>query len=266
MGKGDGRSFKTRWAFAIARAEGLTPAEKFTGTVLSYHGDADGRNVFPSLATIAAETNQSQRTVERHVPKLVRLGWFAVEAPAIQGVRGSKYRLAIPDTPDSRDGGQAATTPDRHDGTPDSRDGRVPTAVTDNHVKDHDKDHDKKNSSGELVVAGIRFLDLPEPNTFAAGLPTVAPVGAPSPEQTRADYAAALARQVPVSKPTYENPYAVERSKTGYNRSMQNEIEILREDPRFQRYIEMVESGELRDWQDVPPQLQQWAARRLQSR
>lgn len=46
----------------------------------------------------------------------------------------------------------------------------------------------------------------------------------------------------------------------------ENPLEAFESDPEMQHYIEMVQTSEIRDWQDVPPALQRWAAKYIEGR
>lgn len=260
----------------------------------------DGTNVWPSLEAVAARCNQSVRNVERHRPAIVKAGYLSELAPAIRGVRGTEYRLTIPAKTDKSGGSPVEAKTDSSGAKTDNSGSRRPTGLADNQFSTNTGNQSTTDRGGKVLeAAGIKLVDLPssseaseaDPLTeppppvapsgapafaatsssgshtlAAAALPPFAPSGAPSPEGKATTYAAAIAAQVPIHKLTHENPYAVERSKKGYQRSMQDEIDTLRDDPRFQHIIEMVESGEIRDWQEAPPQLQGWAARRIKSR
>lgn len=273
-----GIPFHVLWRDAVLKSD-LSAAAKVVAFGIGQFANADGSNVWPSAQAVADRFGWSVRNVERHRPAIVKAGLLTQVATAVRGVRGTEFRLAVPTAKTDRTGGP----PDdprtaRLGAKTDSSGSRRPTGMADNQFSTSTGNQTSTDSAGEVVVAGIRFVDLPEPDTFAAaagGIDTpplpVAPVGAPSladdePGPPLPDRSAVTWTQVPINKPVYENPYAVERSQKGYKRTMQNEFEILRDDPRFQHYVEMVESGEIRDWQDVPPLLQQWAARRLQSR
>ncbi|MFC7877315.1 hypothetical protein [Isoptericola sp. NPDC057391] len=51
-----------------------------------------------------------------------------------------------------------------------------------------------------------------------------------------------------------------------HDRAMRDDVpmEAFESNPEMQNYVEMVQSGEVRDWQEVPPPLQRWAARYIE--
>lgn len=64
--------------------------------VVSGYADSDGRNSFPSIATIEREAGVSVRTVRQVLAALVADGWLTVEAKAIPWHRPTVYRLRLP--------------------------------------------------------------------------------------------------------------------------------------------------------------------------
>lgn len=51
----------------------------------------DGRHIFPSVATLAAQTRQSERTVQYQLKRMVAIGWLVLVREAVGGGRGGGY-------------------------------------------------------------------------------------------------------------------------------------------------------------------------------
>lgn len=60
----------------------LPPTTKIILLKLAYHADNDGRNAYPSVATIATECCVSERTVQYTLRKLVKSGLISVQKEA----------------------------------------------------------------------------------------------------------------------------------------------------------------------------------------
>jgi hypothetical protein len=73
--------------------------ERMLAARLADNADEKGRNIFPSVATLAAETILSERTVQRLLSKMRRDGWLIVVRKAHGGGRGggdgraTEYRI-----------------------------------------------------------------------------------------------------------------------------------------------------------------------------
>lgn len=74
--------------------------EFLTALCLADHADHDGGNIFPSIARIAAKTQQGERTVQRHLATMRNSGWLVVVKEA-SGIRGqaTAYRIPIESIP-----------------------------------------------------------------------------------------------------------------------------------------------------------------------
>lgn len=66
------------WRSAIVESD-LIPSVRLTALVLSLHMSERGDSCFPSIATLAAETAQSESTVKRSLTALESAGWITRE-------------------------------------------------------------------------------------------------------------------------------------------------------------------------------------------
>ncbi len=72
-------------------------SELLLALALADFADDDGGSIFPSVATLAKKTRQSERTVQRQLSKFRRAGWLILEAPGrVRGGRGcaAEYRIS----------------------------------------------------------------------------------------------------------------------------------------------------------------------------
>lgn len=69
--------------------------ELLTALAAAEHGDPNGDNIYPSIKTLCAMTQQSDRTVQRHLLNMESNGWLVVTSRG--GGRGkyTKYRMPI---------------------------------------------------------------------------------------------------------------------------------------------------------------------------
>lgn len=75
--------------------------QMLTALVLAEHGDPDGTSIYPSVATVARMTRQSERTVQNHIRDMLDIGWLILVKPG--GGRGhpTEYRIPIERIPAS---------------------------------------------------------------------------------------------------------------------------------------------------------------------
>jgi hypothetical protein len=78
-----------------SRAEGMTTGSQHIALVLSTYGDGDGRDIRPTIATLAAVTGRGQSTVKEALRYLREHGWVHQVSRGQTG-RASEYRLTIP--------------------------------------------------------------------------------------------------------------------------------------------------------------------------
>jgi|ERR1017187_8735917 hypothetical protein len=109
MSVGKPMSFLFRWREAIYVSD-LTPTTRHVLHVLSFHGDEDGRNCFPSLASLARKTGHDRKTCWKAVQRGRAGGWItaagriALDGSSANSGRGHRglstvsYSLAIPET------------------------------------------------------------------------------------------------------------------------------------------------------------------------
>lgn len=69
--------------------------EFLTALCLADHADHDGGNIFPSIARVAKKTQQSERTVQRHIAAMRVSGWLQVVKQA-SGKPGETTTYRIP--------------------------------------------------------------------------------------------------------------------------------------------------------------------------
>ena len=93
------------WAFG--QRVGSPMAKLVLLALAHHHNDETGADPFPTIRTIAAETEMNERSVRRHLETLKVVGLIACRA---QG-RGKVYRLSLPPTPD-RESDSALPPPD----------------------------------------------------------------------------------------------------------------------------------------------------------
>ena len=65
-----------------------TGGELLTALKLADNADDKGRRIFPSIATLATDTRQSERTVQRQLRHMVAMGWLQMVRQARGGGRG----------------------------------------------------------------------------------------------------------------------------------------------------------------------------------
>ncbi len=74
----------------------LGGGEFLTALCLADHADHEGGNIFPSVARIAMKTQQSERTVQRHIGAMKEAGWLLEVAPATgKPGQATAYRIPI---------------------------------------------------------------------------------------------------------------------------------------------------------------------------
>lgn len=101
----------------------LPPMLKLTAVALAKFADADGRRIWPSIATLAQLTSKSVRQVKRDVSTLVRMAVLIPESGRAGGARPTRYRLDVDAlTRDTHDTGDTDDTRDTDDTGQDVRD------------------------------------------------------------------------------------------------------------------------------------------------
>lgn len=94
----DGRAARFIWTRLVAKSR-LPPGARLIAHTLVLHGRADGSDIYPSTATLAAEAGCSERVVCVHLATLARSGWIWRE-PRGSGTKwaGTLYTLCAPQT------------------------------------------------------------------------------------------------------------------------------------------------------------------------
>jgi len=108
--------YRELWLASVIRSRELTPGEKITATALAMHLNLGTGQLNPSARCLAADTNQSERNVQRHIKKLLAMALIAAKRTA--GRVSNSYELIHrPDTTSGTglavaraDGDAAATT------------------------------------------------------------------------------------------------------------------------------------------------------------
>ena len=103
----------TAWAFG--RRVGSPMTKLVLLSLANHHNDETDADPFPSIETIAAETEMNERSLRRHLDALEAAGLISRRARG----RGNAYRLILPPKPDTESSG-ARATPDSASPTPDS--------------------------------------------------------------------------------------------------------------------------------------------------
>lgn len=92
------------WRRAVLAAPELNHAAKLVACALAEHMDADGGSCYPSVTTLAGETAQDRRTVQRALRALEASGWITRAEGRGRG-HSSRYAAARPPA------GKAAAVP-----------------------------------------------------------------------------------------------------------------------------------------------------------
>lgn len=77
---------------------------RLTALAFADKADRNGRNVYPTIATIARMTEQSTRTVKRHVKILTEVGWLELMEYTRGRGRPNRYRIPIERIPEHFNG------------------------------------------------------------------------------------------------------------------------------------------------------------------
>lgn len=86
------------WITAVLRCPEVVGTTQHLGLALASYGDADGRWCFPGNRRLARETGRTERTVERCLSELYRLGWLHVQAQPTRR-RACVWQLCTPFDP-----------------------------------------------------------------------------------------------------------------------------------------------------------------------
>ena len=89
----DQKNKRFEWERAIRRST-LTTGALGTGRALATYADKNGK-AFPSVARLANDCNQSERTTQRHLAELEEAGWLHRALPKGAG-RATDYTLSVP--------------------------------------------------------------------------------------------------------------------------------------------------------------------------
>jgi hypothetical protein len=76
-------------------------SEKLTALAMAEHGDPDGSNIYPATHTVAMMTEQSDRTVMRHIDRMVARGWLVMVEERGGRHRPNIYRMPIENIPEA---------------------------------------------------------------------------------------------------------------------------------------------------------------------
>lgn len=297
--KSGGAPFQATWRDAVLASE-LSAAAKVVAVAIGQFANADGTNVWPSIAAVATRARTSVRNVERHRPVIVRAGLLEQVAPAIRGARGVEYRLTTPDDPPAMGNPELSKT-DTSRAKTDNSGGQRPTGVADNQFSNqstrtnnwpvfHPGDENKaKVNTLALYVAGAcpcsggnehysATSELPPYPTDAQGnvLSSWSSLGYQRDTRERIERIANLReahgmKRIPNHRPEFYDGRKEQKDEARHrgfhDRANAEEqlLEAFEDDPKLQHYVEMVQSGEIRDWQEVPPPMQEWASKYIAS-
>ena len=79
-----------QWERDVRRGAGLTHGDKTVATALSAYAGEDGTRAYPSVATLADDTDMQERGVRKSLAKLIRLGYLS---PDRRGGKSTNYTL-----------------------------------------------------------------------------------------------------------------------------------------------------------------------------
>ena len=74
-------------------------AEMLTLLKLADHANHQGGDIFPSVRLVAELTNQSDRTVQRHIRNIEAKGWLILEREAYRPGQTRRYRIPVASIP-----------------------------------------------------------------------------------------------------------------------------------------------------------------------
>jgi Helix-turn-helix domain len=92
--------FLFEWRTALMHAPELIASDRHVAHVVGFHMDEHGRDAWPSLATIAAETDLVRNTVASSLQWLRASGWLVAER--VSRRQALHYSAAIPSEPRTR--------------------------------------------------------------------------------------------------------------------------------------------------------------------
>lgn len=71
------------------------PLEKLTALAVADHADHDGGRIWPTVASLARKTGNSERTVQRHLRQMQERGWLVLVRPANGRGSTAEYRMPL---------------------------------------------------------------------------------------------------------------------------------------------------------------------------
>lgn len=135
-------TFRHRWVLHVGQEAGLSDGARLLGVmaIMKFGKPDQGQEFWPSHRALAELVGVSERTAERRMSELVRVGLLRKRSTG--GRTSNRYMATFP-RPDSSDGVAAASdpgsrdiNPDNIDINPDSSDGVTPTPVSDEQIQE----------------------------------------------------------------------------------------------------------------------------------
>lgn len=98
------------WAVEMGKRYELEPGHRWMLNILANYADPEGNDIFPSIATLMADTGFGENTIRRHIKHLIQCGLMAYgnQDAALKyraGNRPKVYRLLMNPQDDTRHGG-----------------------------------------------------------------------------------------------------------------------------------------------------------------
>ncbi len=112
------------WAVEMGKRFELEPGHRWMLTILANYADPEGNDIFPSIATLMADTGFGENTIRRHIKHLMACGLMDYGNQAVVALKVSRadrrpkvYRLLMTDfagshhgTPQTATGSQTDTS------------------------------------------------------------------------------------------------------------------------------------------------------------
>lgn len=113
------------WAVEMGKRYELDPGHRWMLTILANYADPEGNDIFPSVATLMADTGFGENTVRRHIKHLIQCGLmdYGDQGAVLKyraGNRPKVYKLLMNPPTETRhgEGSQSGTPQKSHLGGP----------------------------------------------------------------------------------------------------------------------------------------------------
>lgn len=150
------------WAVEMGKRYELEPGHRWMLTILANYADPEGNDIFPSIATLMADTGFGENTIRRHIKHLIQCGLMAYgnQDAALKfraGNRPKVYKLLMNPQDGTRHAGgsQSEGSQKSHLGGPNRGATVAPKPINqkENHATCRSCDRDRPDS--ELSASGI---------------------------------------------------------------------------------------------------------------